>query len=81
MISRPIRVDRAINFPVDKIGPRYSVFPYPKREREGPVMSRFSPEAFQVAYRLGIRLGVREIGGRKRERGKKTDPGDLGGRE
>lgn len=33
MISRPIRVDRAINFPADKIRPRFSVrFPCPRRE-------------------------------------------------
>lgn len=38
MISRPIRVDRAINFSTDKIGPRFSVFQCP-RAREGPVMS------------------------------------------
>lgn len=35
MISRPIRVDRAINFFADKIGSGFSVFPCLRRER-GP---------------------------------------------
>ena len=70
MISRPIRVDRAINFFADKIGP--SVFCVSSEgaaeregeggesKRQGPVMSRFSPEAFQVSYRPGIRALERE---------------------
>lgn len=35
MISRPIRVDRAINFFADKIGPRFSVFRSCWNEGEG----------------------------------------------
>lgn len=31
MISRPIRVDRAINFSADKIGPRVFCVPWPGR--------------------------------------------------
>lgn len=51
MISHPIRVDRAINFSADKIGPLVSVFP--SEAWEGIVMSSFSPEAFEIAYRHG----------------------------